>query len=261
MYPGLHAVSHPDKVAVVMGRSGERITYRQLNDRSMQLAQLLYDKGLRAGDDIALFAENHARYFEVYWAALRSGLYLTAVNRLPGGRGGCLSRQRFRVEGAHHDQRPIVRGGRDVAVDPRLPAPAHDGRRRTWLRELRGRHRGLPGGAAREPAPRRRPALLVGDDRAAEGNRRALGGLQIDDPAAVGISSLERGLLGMDESSIYLCPAPLYHSAALQWSAGVHELGGTLVVMEKFDAADLLRLVERERVTHTQVVPTMLVRA
>ena len=44
------------------------------------------------------------------------------------------------------------------------------------------------------------------------------------------------------------------------WSAGVHELGGTLVIMEKFDAENFLRLVERERVTHTQVVPTMLVR-
>ncbi len=65
----------------------------------------------------------------------------------------------------------------------------------------------------------------------------------------------------MDESSIYLCPAPLYHAAALQWSAGVHEMGGTVVVMERFEAERFLALVERERVTHSQVVPTMLVRA
>jgi acyl-CoA synthetase (AMP-forming)/AMP-acid ligase II len=64
----------------------------------------------------------------------------------------------------------------------------------------------------------------------------------------------------MDESSVYLCPAPLYHSAGLQWSAGVHELGGTLVILERFDAEDFLAIVERERVTHIQVVPTMMVR-
>jgi hypothetical protein len=47
-----------------------------------------------------------------------------------------------------------------------------------------------------------------------------------------------RLLLGMDEHSVYLCPAPLYHSAGLQWSAGAHEMGATLVVMEFFDAED-----------------------
>jgi acyl-CoA synthetase (AMP-forming)/AMP-acid ligase II len=54
---------------------------------------------------------------------------------------------------------------------------------------------------------------------------------------------VERMLLGVDESSAYLCPAPLYHSAGLQWSAGVHEMGATLVVMERFDAEDFLQLV------------------
>ena len=52
--------------------------------------------------------------------------------------------------------------------------------------------------------------------------------------------SMLQSLLGMDETSVYLCPAPLYHSAGLQWSAGVHELGATLVVMEKFDAEEFL---------------------
>jgi len=57
-----------------------------------------------------------------------------------------------------------------------------------------------------------------------------------------------------------LCPAPLYHSAGLFWSAGTHELGGTVVIMERFDPERFLAVIERERVTHTQVVPTMLVR-
>src|ERR1700712_1820817 len=81
MYPGVHAATHPDKAAVIMGRTGERVTYQQLNDRSLRLAQLLHSAGLRRGDNVALCAENHPRYFEVLWAALRSGLYLTAVNR------------------------------------------------------------------------------------------------------------------------------------------------------------------------------------
>ena len=59
---------------------------------------------------------------------------------------------------------------------------------------------------------------------------------------------------------MYLSPAPLYHAAPLAWSAGVHELGGTIVIMEKFDAVAYLSFVEQYAVTHSQLVPTMFVR-
>ena len=61
--------------------TGEILTYAGLNDRSNQLAQLFCSEGLRAGDHVAVFMENHLSYFEVVWAALRSGLYLTTINR------------------------------------------------------------------------------------------------------------------------------------------------------------------------------------
>jgi acyl-CoA synthetase (AMP-forming)/AMP-acid ligase II len=85
--------------------------------------------------------------------------------------------------------------------------------------------------------------------------------VQLGTPEARGIGVLGELLLQMDAESVYLCPAPLYHAAALLWSAGAHELGATVVVMEKFDPERWLALIERERVTHTQVVPTMMVRA
>ena len=81
MYPGTHAVTTPDKAAVIMAETGETVTYKELDDRSNQLAQWLYAKGLRPGDHIAIFAENHPRFYDVFWAAHRSGLYLTAINR------------------------------------------------------------------------------------------------------------------------------------------------------------------------------------
>src|SRR5205814_7845820 len=60
--------------------SGEVVTYADLDDRSNQLAHLLRAAGLRRGDHLALFMENHSRFMEVVWAALRSGLYITAIN-------------------------------------------------------------------------------------------------------------------------------------------------------------------------------------
>ena len=63
-----------------MGRSGRVVTYGQLNDGSIRLARLLRETGLRPGDHFAVMMENHPRYCEVVWAALRSGFYVTAIN-------------------------------------------------------------------------------------------------------------------------------------------------------------------------------------
>ena len=80
MYPRVHAATSPDKPALIMGTSGEVVTYGELDERSCRLARLFWDAGLRPGDHVAIFMENHPRYFEVAWAALRSGLYLTPVS-------------------------------------------------------------------------------------------------------------------------------------------------------------------------------------
>ena len=75
-----------------------------------------------------------------------------------------------------------------------------------------------------------------------------------------GLTPLAQAFMGMDDTTVYLSPAPLYHAAPLQWAAAVHELGGTAVIMGKFNAEQYLELVERYGVTHSQVVPTMFVR-
>ncbi len=81
MYPGHWSKIFPNKPAVVHASSGESITYQQLDDRSNQLAQLMWQQGLRKGDHISIFMENNLAFFEVIWAALRSGLYLSTVNQ------------------------------------------------------------------------------------------------------------------------------------------------------------------------------------
>jgi len=76
-------------------------------------------------------------------------------------------------------------------------------------------------------------------------------------PAIVG---LFEQLYGFGGDTVYMSPAPLYHSAPLRFNMVVHRLGGTTIVMDRFDPAWTLELIERYRVTHTQMVPTMFVR-
>jgi acyl-CoA synthetase (AMP-forming)/AMP-acid ligase II len=68
------------------------------------------------------------------------------------------------------------------------------------------------------------------------------------------------GLMGFEEGDVYLSPAPLYHSAPLLWSMTTHRLGGTVIVMERFEPELCLALMDEHRVTHAQFVPTMFVR-
>ena len=81
MFIADHARANPDKPAIIMAESGAVLTYAQLNDNSNRLAQYLHAQGLRRGGHIAILMENNIRFMEVCWAALRSGLYFTTINR------------------------------------------------------------------------------------------------------------------------------------------------------------------------------------
>jgi acyl-CoA synthetase (AMP-forming)/AMP-acid ligase II len=68
------------------------------------------------------------------------------------------------------------------------------------------------------------------------------------------------GLFGFTSDVVYLSPAPLYHAAPAGWTVGVQRLGGTAVVMERFEPLELLAAIERHRITHVQLVPTHMIR-
>ena len=78
--------------------------------------------------------------------------------------------------------------------------------------------------------------------------------------APTALMTLAEKLYGLGPDVVYLSPAPLYHAAPLRFNMTVIRCGGTTVIMEHFDAAEYLRLVERHRITHSQLVPTMFVR-
>jgi acyl-CoA synthetase (AMP-forming)/AMP-acid ligase II len=260
VYPGTHLERYGQKPAIVMDQSGETLTYAQLEDRSIRLAHALRDRGLRRGDVIALLAENHIRYFEVYWAALRSGLYLTPVNRY-------LAPDEVLYQVRDSGAKALISTARMAptahAVIPDVPECAI----RLMMDGTVGGFDSYEDALAKaskvqsEPMPRG-DALIYssGTTGRPKAVKRQLQDVDLSSPQSRGTGVFEEAVLGMSGESVYLCPAPLYHSAGLQWSAGAHDLGATLVIMEKFDPERWLAVIEREHVTHTQVVPTMFVR-
>ena len=101
--------------------------------------------------------------------------------------------------------------------------------------------------------------LLVGHDRAAQGHRPRPGRRATRRSVRVH-ACCSPACSASASDTVYLSPAPLYHAAPAGWTTGTQRLGGTVVVMERFDPLELLAAIERHRVTHVQFVPTHLVR-
>ena len=83
--------------------------------------------------------------------------------------------------------------------------------------------------------------------------------IQVDEPGDPLVGLLAH-VFKISADDVYLSPAPVYHTAPLKWCSGVQALGGTVVLMERFDAEKALAAIQKYRVTVTQMVPTMFVR-
>jgi acyl-CoA synthetase (AMP-forming)/AMP-acid ligase II len=67
-------------------------------------------------------------------------------------------------------------------------------------------------------------------------------------------------LYGFNAHTIFLSTSPLYHAAGLRYCLVAGHAGATAIIMERFDPQETLALIERHRVTHVSLVPTMFVR-
>ncbi len=260
MYPGKYARETPDKPAVIMAGDGEQVTYSELDRRSNRLARLWHARGLRPGGHVAIFMENHPRYFEVYWAAVRSGLYLTTVNRYLNAEEAAYIVEDCGAEGivasaklaeACAELGDMIPGcsSRLIVDDDGLGRP--DG----WDDYAEATAAFPPEPLAEQP---RGGTMLYssGTTGRPKGILRPLTGLSVEEVPQERIDVLN-GLFAIDADAVYLSPAPLYHSAPIGFSGGVQTLGGTVVVLERFDPELALKAIEDYRVTVSQWVPTM----
>ncbi|HSA50396.1 MAG TPA: acyl-CoA synthetase [Yinghuangia sp.] len=260
MYPGTYARTTPDKPAVIMAGSGATRTYRELDENSARLAHLLHDAGLRRGDAIALLSDNDVHCFEVYWAALRSGLYITAVNNH-------LSRDEVAYIVNDCGARVVLASAAVGPLAESVVALTPDVETRLAFNGPVAGHGDYAEAVKRFPAtaPERQPngadmLYSSGTTGRPKGVRRALADRSVDEPGEQ-IVNVFAEPYDFGPDTVYLSPAPFYHAAPLRFLSLVHRTGGTAVVMERFDAEAALAAIERHRVTHTQWVPTMFVRA
>ncbi|PRZ36600.1 fatty-acyl-CoA synthase [Antricoccus suffuscus] len=259
MYPGKWAKTQPDHPAVIMSDTGQTLTFRELNERSIRLSHWFHEQGLRHGDVVALLSTNSVEYFEVYWAAVRSGLYLTAINfhLLPGEVGYILNDCQATALVASADLAELATSA--LAQAPTVCAKlAYKGS----IEGFEDYEQTLQAQPTEELAEHRSGRTMLyssGTTGRPKGVRLAFSGLNVEDDTDGGLAVMAE-IFGFDTDTRYLSPAPLYHAAPLRYSARIQAYGGTVISMPKFDAEEALRLIEKYKITHSQWVPTMFVR-
>lgn len=256
MHPSIHKQANPDKPAIIMAASGETITYGELDARSNQVAQLLRARGIKVGDTVALCMENHPWFFCLTWGFQRAGVHYVGI-----------SSRLTPPEIAYI----LEDSGTKMLFGSAYLAATLDevARLAPQVGQLR---MDTPGEMSAEAAIAAMPTTPVADERAgvdmlySSGTTGRPKGVKIplpEDPAIDATNVLVQLAMmayGINENAIYLSPAPLYHAAPLRWSMTVHKIGGTVVVMEKFDPEAALATIEKYKITDGQFVPTHFVR-
>jgi acyl-CoA synthetase (AMP-forming)/AMP-acid ligase II len=202
--------------------------------------------------------ENHPRYLEVAWGAHYAGLIYTACSsRLLSDELAYIvddcEAKAFITSAYKADQAvEIVADTPNVQLRLMLDGtvPGYDSYEDAVARQ------------PAEPLPDRREGADMLYSSGTTGRPKGVKVPRVDAPlgSVSPLVLLISNLFGFADDAVYLSPAPLYHSAPLRFNMAVQRLGGTGVIMEHFDAEQFLALVEKYRVTCTQVVPTMFIR-
>lgn len=250
------ASKNPDKAAAIIAETGEERTFSQLHERSARIADYLA-RNFEQGEVVAVLLSNRLEYFDVCFGARRSGLYFVPVStHLTAGELEYILRD--------SDAKVLFTETRFDSVVSSIPNEllAEMQVIKVDAGDASGQYQQIALGGPVPSLPARDAGLdfaySSGTTGRPKGIRHALtGDKQLTE-------SLKSGgwvsFFKLEETSVYLSPAPLYHAAPLRFSMRCITNGGTAVSMLKFDAEYALSLIENYRVTHSQWVPTMFVR-
>lgn len=257
MYPGTHAKNTPEKLAVEITDSGAKLNYFDLNKYSIQIAKLLRERyGIKKKDVVALLLPNSTEFLAICCAAQRSGLYYCAIStRLtPNEVSYILADSKTKVFFVDSTRTDLLEPAREILGSENVIS-VEIGSANSSLYDLVSSYEG---DNLEDEAEGIDLLYSSGTTGKPKGVKFPLELKPISEFSPIGM--LLTGLYSFDENSSYLTPAPLYHAAPLRFSMAINRLGASLFVMEKFDPVLFLKNIEKHKITHTQVVPTMFVR-
>ena len=257
-HPRVHAKTHPDKPALILADTGQSISYAVLVERADRAAALFARLGLREGDTIAIFLENHLHYPELCWAAKNSGITYA-----------CVSNQSSVDDAAYVvdncDAKLLISSNALADTAVQVAQRSRGDLQCLMLDGVHARFKSYDSLLAVEKAVptmsrRRGPSMLYssGTTGRPKGVRVPLS----DDPPEVPPPRLAmlRHHFRFAFDSVLIHPGPFYHAAPGRHMMSLQRLGGTYIGFQQFDAEQVLATIQKYRATHAVFVPTMMIR-
>ena len=248
------AEKDPRRVAVVDAQ-GRQTSFGELAELTNRYTHGLRALGLGTGDGVVTVLPNGLEQVALVLAAYQGGMYATAVNwhltapeivYITGDSDArvLVMHERFAAEAAGVVER--------TGVSHRFSVGAVDG-----FRPLAELTAGQPADRPGNLSTGGTMTYTSGTTGRPKGVRRPLRDRHPDESAP--LSALLLALFGVKphEDNVHLCVAPMYHAAGGLWVTMSLHFGHTVVLMDRWNAAEMLELVERHRVTQTHMVPTM----
>ena len=245
------AAERPDHVALRWG-ADQHLTYGELNERSDRLAQALREAGVGGGDHVCYLDKNSPEQIELFFGAAKLNAVPTPVNfRLAppeiavivadAGAKVFAVGEEFaplvdQIAGELPDTKIVIIGESDVyptfaawrdsypAVDPLVPQSPDDVAYQLYSSGTTGRPKGA----------------------------------QLTQSNLEAGRSLYPGLMELDSEAISMVAMPLYHIGGGGWVLAGIAFGATNVIVRDIVPSDLVELIERERISHAFLVPTVL---
>ena len=251
-----------------MAETGTVVTYAELEARANQLAHLFVDHGLERLDHYSVFMENNERYVEACAAGERAGLYYTCINSyltaeevayiLQNSESQVLITSVSRAEVALAAAAECPRLSLVLIVDAATDDLADTGLPTHTVLDYAAAVASKPSGPLAQEWLGTPMLYSSGTTGRPKGIIRPLP--EVEPGVGLPLFDFLANLWHYREDMVYLSPAPLYHSAPQAAVSLTIRFGGTAIIMERFDPATYLSLIERYQVSHTQLVPTMFSR-
>ncbi len=230
-------------------------TWREFDERVNRLIHGLRGLGLGADDHVAVLSANRVELFEVLGAVMHGGVVVVPLNWhwIADEIAYVLDDAEVRVLLTDPAHAAIARAAAELAASDVSVVTIGDDRYEAWL--------------AAQPADEPAEQVLAGPMFYTSGttgrpkgvrNMLTRAGMPASTWGLITQGAIEN--LGLPTDGVTLLCGPAYHSA--QWAFAVFPLlaGGTLVTRDRFDAAEVLELIDRYHVTNLHLVPTQLVR-
>ena len=233
---GRAARYYGERTALSFG--GKRLTFSELHSRVERIAAALSRRGLRTGDRLAVLLPNGPEYIELVYACSRLGVIVVPLNTRYSSK---------EIDRVLKDASPRALVRHSGAAPPRVKLE--------WQLVLDEEPLDAPNGSCPEVyyGPEAILAMIYTSGTTGEAK-----GVMLTHTNVLSNVYYANYWMRYRQGGVYLHAAPIFHSADFPAMFAAPAFGALQVAVPRFSPRTFCEAVEKERVTHTVLVPTMI---